>query len=96
MKGSSEEVELECDGNLLTRNIIIQVNNLTQNPGGDLTYLKVNIHDKMSKIQEVLKYDEIHGFLTFEGKFIESPEDKTFAKNFVKNNAKFALITVEG
>jgi hypothetical protein len=44
----------------------------------------------------VLENEDILGFLTFEGKLIENPADTTFAKKFVKNNAKFALITSEG
>jgi hypothetical protein len=56
----------------------------------------VNINDKMSKILEVLENDNVQGFLTFEGKLIQSPGDITFAKKFVQNNAKFALITAEG
>jgi hypothetical protein len=50
----------------------------------------------MSKIQEVLENDNVQGFLTFEAKLIESPGDTTFAKQFVRNNAKFALISAEG
>jgi hypothetical protein len=55
--------------------------------------LKVNINDKLSKLQEVLADEDISGFLTFEGRLIESPGDTTFAKLFVKNNAKIALVT---
>ena len=57
--------------------------------------LKVNIHDKLSKIQEVLDDEGIQGFLTMGGKLLESPADTTFAKQFIKNNTKFALISTE-
>ena len=75
----------------------MQVKNITGNSDkNEILFLSVKINENLSKIKEVLEEDGIAGFLTFEGKLIENPKDFTFAKMFIKNNAKFAIITAAG
>jgi hypothetical protein len=47
--------------------------------------LRVNINDKLSKINEVLSLGNDNGSMLCDGKLIEVPDDTTFAKCFIKN-----------
>ena len=38
------------------------------------------------------KYDDIAGFLTWNGEILEHTDDYTFAKKFVTDGAKFAIV----
>jgi len=76
---------------------VVQVKNLTANQSeNDILFLNVKINENLSKIQEVLGEDGVQGFLTYNGKLVESPKDTTFAKLFVKNNGKIAVVSAAG
>jgi len=55
--------------------------------------LKVNIHEKMSKIEDMYVRDDVSGYYVYDGKVLENIKDTTFAKNFILHNSNFAQIS---
>jgi hypothetical protein len=93
MKGDGLAELPESD---LTKHIMVQVSNISNKSVTNEFHLKVNINEKLSKIQEILEEENIMGFLLYQGKMIEQPSESTFAKSFVLNNHKFAVVTNDG
>lgn len=57
--------------------------------------LKVNIYDKLSKIEEVFKHDEVSGYFSCNGKILENLADTTFVKEFIMEGSKISLVCNE-
>ena len=77
----------------LTKHILVTISHLKANTDGNVASFRVNIHDKLSKMTEILQEDGISGCLIYNGKLIKEPSETTFAKQFVLNNHKFAIAT---
>ena len=59
---------------------------------GDISELKVNINEKLSKINDIFALDNYGGFMMQGGKLINSPDETTFQKSFTKDLSKFAVV----
>ena len=54
--------------------------------------IKVQIHDKMSKINDMYAVDQISGYIVYNGEILTNLGDYTFAKKFVPDGAKFGMV----
>ena len=71
MKAEKDAAVVSHPFESLSRNITVQVKNVTQNQSdNDITFLNVKIHDDLGKILEVLGEEGIVGFLSYNGKLI--------------------------
>ena len=63
-------------------------------------YVKVNIEDKISKLQRYAaqgtKSDKLDGFLSINGKLIETPDETSFQRLSIKDNQLLSLTFESG
>jgi len=75
---------------------LIQEKNLSKdklNHKYEMSYVKVNINDKLNKLEDYYSIDEdISGPFIYNGKLIENMADLTFAKKFVLHDSTFGMI----
>jgi hypothetical protein len=76
----------------LTKHILVSISHLKEKTSDNAAIFRVSINDKLSKMMQILEQDGVDGALIYNGKLIENPNDTTFAKQFVKNGDKFALV----
>ena len=82
----------------LTRFIDVHVQILKkEGDATDYATFTVGIHDKISKILNLLGMDNVGGQLIRNDKVLrgEADLDQTFAKSFIQNGAKFAMMSGE-
>ena len=57
-----------------------QTNCKANEASSDVSYVKVHIHDKLSKLEEIYEQEAISGAFIHNGKAVENMGDVTFAK----------------
>mmetsp|Transcript_18089 Transcript_18089/g.30880 ORF Transcript_18089/g.30880 Transcript_18089/m.30880 type:complete len:198 (+) Transcript_18089:464-1057(+) len=66
---------------------------LTQGPMDDLACFKVQLNDKIDKIVGMYALQEKSGFLVYDGKVIQTPQEVTFLKKLIPHKARIALVS---